>query len=331
MVDVNDYKEEKSCVYNGEEYLVRDNGAILRKTPPGKKHARKLDNVWTFGTPDAKTGYLMFTGNVRVHRVVAVAFHGEAPAEGYVVDHIDTNRQNNRPSNLRWLTRLENVVLNETTRKRIEYRTGVSVYEFLANPSKYRECFVDPDFSWMRRVTDEEARACLENVKRFGEKKNPSRSTGGKMGEWVYHLRDFDRNYTPSLAEEKNIIDSLTPLAKQKDWRTKTKFVCCPNEINGEPMKCYWNNLREDATFNENQFGSSTIVRFAMTEKSEILVVCAIPSPIKPFGLVKVTFEDGYYIHESLGMYFTLIGAEKQFTLAQGLEWTGEDSIDDYC
>jgi len=24
-------------------------------------------------------------------------------------------------------------------------------------------------------------------------------------------------------------------------------------------------------------------------------------------------------------------GAEKQFTLAQGFEWTGVDTIDDYC
>ncbi|WP_294143305.1 HNH endonuclease signature motif containing protein [uncultured Sanguibacteroides sp.] len=30
----------------------------------------------------------------------------------YVVDHIDTNRQNNRIENLRWLTKLENVLLN---------------------------------------------------------------------------------------------------------------------------------------------------------------------------------------------------------------------------
>ena len=31
MVDINDYREEKSCVYKDEEYLVRDNGAVLRK------------------------------------------------------------------------------------------------------------------------------------------------------------------------------------------------------------------------------------------------------------------------------------------------------------
>ncbi len=52
---------------------------------------------------------------------------------------------------------------------------------------------------------------------------------------------------------------------------------------------------------------------------------------VKPWSLAKITFEDGLYIHTSLGTFFDKTGAEKQFSLAQGLEWTGGDSIDDYC
>ena len=52
---------------------------------------------------------------------------------------------------------------------------------------------------------------------------------------------------------------------------------------------------------------------------------------IKPLALAKITYEDDLFIHTNLHNYFTEAGAEKQFTLAQGLEWTGEDSIDDYC
>jgi hypothetical protein len=33
----------------------------------------------------------------------------------------------------------------------------------------------------------------------------------------------------------------------------------------------------------------------------------------------------------SLGSFFTKEGAEKQFCLAQDLEWFGGDSVDDYC
>lgn len=32
-----------------------------------------------------------------------------------------------------------------------------------------------------------------------------------------------------------------------------------------------------------------------------------------------------------MGTFFEEQGARKQFTLAQGLDWAGEDSIDDYC
>lgn len=317
MVDINDYREEKSCVYKNEEYLVRDNGAVLRKARPNQR-VRKLDNEWTFGKLNSKTGYLEIASD-RVHRIVTLAFHGQPPTKEHIVDHIDTNRQNNRPSNLRWVTRLENVVLNEVTRKRIEYRTGVSIYEFLENPATYRDAFDDPDFSWMRRVTEEEAKACLDNIKRWDEEKTKVNHSKGKIGEWIY------------TEINSNIIDSLTPLAKQKDWKTPTEFLCCPDKVDTDPIQFYLKNLSEDAIFSKNRYGESTIIKFASADNKEIVVITAIPSSSKPFALVKITFENGYYLHTSLGLFFTDKGAEKQFTLAQGLEWTGGDTFDDYC
>lgn len=338
MVDINDYREEKSCVYKDEEYLVRDNGSVLRKARPSQR-ARKLDNEWTFGKMNSKTGYLEIA-SVRVHRIVALAFHGEPPTKEHIVDHIDTNRQNNRPNNLRWITRLENVVLNEATRKRIEYRTGVSIYEFLENPSKYRDAFDTPDFSWMRRVTEQEAKACLENVRCWNNSKSTVSRSDGKLGEWIYRHRSVSSRENPtenitsqSFICDRNtdVIDSLSSLAKQRNWKTPTAFVCCPTKIDGDPILCYLKNLTEKAIFTENQYGQSMVIKFAVIDNNAIIMITTIPSSVKPLGLVKVTFENGYYLHTSLGSFFTEKGAEKQFTLAQGLEWTGGDSIDDYC
>lgn len=131
MLSVDDYFEVKECIYKGEHYSVRDNGAVMRHQREGKSK-RKLDDIWTFGTPIADKAYLAI-GSERVHRIVATAFHGVAPTPEHIVDHIDTNRQNNRPENLRWLTRLENALLNPITRKKIELICG-SVEAFLANP-----------------------------------------------------------------------------------------------------------------------------------------------------------------------------------------------------
>lgn len=43
-----------------------------------------------------------------VHRLVCEAFHGPAPSEKHEVAHNDSDRSNNRASNLRWATRIGN-------------------------------------------------------------------------------------------------------------------------------------------------------------------------------------------------------------------------------
>jgi hypothetical protein len=70
------------------------NGAVCRQRRPGERK-RPLDNQWTFGVTNDSTGY-MHIGIEVVHRIVATAFHGAQPSEKHIVDHVDTNRRNNR-------------------------------------------------------------------------------------------------------------------------------------------------------------------------------------------------------------------------------------------
>lgn len=44
----------------------------------------------------------------RLHRLVAIAFHGDRSSEGLTVAHNDGDRTHNRSSNLRWATQSEN-------------------------------------------------------------------------------------------------------------------------------------------------------------------------------------------------------------------------------
>jgi hypothetical protein len=99
----------------------------------------------------------------------------------------------------------------------------------------------------------------------------------------------------------------------------------------GDPIESYLKNMENGKIFNTNQYGDAIIQEFALIDNSTIVVITSIPSDVKSFALAKIVFNDGYYIHESLGTFITYEGAEKQFALARGLEWAGDDSFDDYC
>ncbi len=330
MVNLEDFKQECECIYKNERYRVRDNGAVFRYPIEGKR-PRPTDSNWSFGKLNNKTGYLEIV-SVVIHRIVATAFHGEPPTKEHVVDHIDTNKQNNRPENLRWVTRLENILLNPITAKRIAYICG-SVEAFLANPSQFQDKFQNPDYKWMATVSAEEAQASKERLLAWAKSDKPSQ--GGSLGEWIYN-RSVSNQFDDYVVKEIEFINSLTPNAVQKfqNWKTPTEFPCCPREITSDPIESYFNNLNVGNVFSQNQYTSSIIERFAISkDKNALWIMCKSgdENPIKPYSLAEVIYQDNVFVHISLGTFFEKVGAEKQLMLAQGIEWTGGDSIDDYC
>lgn len=330
MVNINHFEKECECIYKEERYSVRDNGAVLRHSPINKR-VRPTDNQWTFGKLNNKTGYLEIA-SVRIHRIVATAFHGEPPTKEHVVDHIDTNKQNNRPDNLRWVTRLENVILNPITARRIEIVCGC-LEAFLADPSKFRDKFPDPNYEWMCAVSREEAQASKERLLAWAESDKPLQ--GGSLGEWIYN-RSVPRQFANYVEDELEFINSLTPNAVQKarSWKTPSEFPCCPQENTYKPIANYTTNLTVGDVFSRNQYTSSIIERFAISKDENTLwIVCKSgdENPIKPYSLAEITYQNDVFVHNSLGTFFEKDGVEKQFTLAQGLEWTGGETIDDYC
>lgn len=312
MVSVDDFNEIKDCIYKDEHYSARDNGAEMRH-PREDKRIRKDDNVWTFGKPNEKTGYMEIAGQ-RVHRIVAFAFHGNPPTEQHVVDHIDTNRRNNRPENLRWLTRLENALNNPITRARIENICG-SIEVFLADPSVLRgHEKIDPNFTWMRAVSPEEARVSLERLTNWA-KEHP-KPRGGSLGEWVFQDRKpNNRPYTPMSYQQPAPVEtetmdtppletkSLTSNAIQLDWKHPVEFMCCPQQATDKPLETYLVNLKEGAVFSKNNYGESTILKFGMKDSDELWVMCSISIGWKSHAITKIIFKDGIYYHENMGVF----------------------------
>ena len=172
LIDI--FEREVEVEYRGERYRVRDNGSAHR-LPQKRQKTRPLDDQWTFGRQGLSTGYMYLSG-VPVHRIVCWAFHGEPPTDRHVVDHIDTNRANNRPENLRWVTRLENVLLNEISARRIELVYG-SIEAFFADPNRVQTDKVFPDISWMRTLSKDEAAAAKTRLQEWAK-----RCRNGRVG-----------------------------------------------------------------------------------------------------------------------------------------------------
>lgn len=329
-VSEEDFNHEVKCDYKAEHYSLRDNGAVLRHSPINKR-TRPTDNNWTFGKLNIKTGYLEIA-SVRIHRIVATAFHGEPPTNEHVVDHIDTNKQNNRPDNLRWVTRLENILLNPITARRIELVCG-SVEAFLTNPSEFRDKFLEPNYEWMCAVSSREAQASKERLLAWAKSDKPLQ--GGSLGQWIYN-RSVSSQFVEYVEDELEVINSLTLNAVQKvrNWKTPSEFPCCPQGEKHNSIANYIANLNAGDVFSRNQYTSSIIECFATSkEEDRFWIMCKSgdENPIKPYSLAEVTYQDDVFVHNSLGTFFEKEGAEKQFTLVQGLEWTKGETIDDYC
>ncbi len=284
-LSINNFKKVVSTTYRGEQYLVRDNGAIFRMVRPDQRK-RPLDEVWTFGRQCSTSGYRRFSGLV-VHKIVATAFYGEQPSPHHVVDHLNTNRRNNRVENLRWVTRRENITSNPKTRRRIEQKWG-SIEAMLQDPNRADKADPLSNRSWMPQKV-----------------------------EIVNDVPD---------------TESLTPLAMQRNWRTPTTFPSCPDEITDQPLKNYLLHLQEGSIFSHNQYCESLVDMTALSEDGLcISVITSISNNVKGWGLAKITYEGGKYVHAAQGQFFYHEGAEKQHCELIGKLWEGEDSIDDYC
>ena len=345
MIDINNFKVEVSCEYKGEIYSVRDNGAIMRHPKKGCR-IRPLDNKWTFGTKNENNGYMFFASNIRVHQVVASAFWGHQKSEGMVVDHKDTNRCNNRAENLHWVTKLENVLNNPITRRRIINICG-SIAAFLDNPTLLRESTADPNFTWMRTVSEEEAAKCKSNLERWSNEDADfvSTSQGKGIGEWIY--KDFQSKnirhgwsqfstQTPNVYDQQEemtsplLEESLTSNAMQEDWRTPTEFPLCPTDTLS--LETYYSSLEIGKVFSNNAYGTNSIIEFAISDDRQRLCIATHnPEGFKQWYITYVYILNDKYIHKNGGSFFEENGALKKITLFQGKEWTGGDCIDDYC
>ncbi|MBQ3689984.1 MAG: HNH endonuclease [Bacteroidales bacterium] len=313
LLDV--FDREVQCEYKGEVYSVRDNGAIMRHKKDGNKK-RPKDEMWTFGNKDFSKGYMMFC-KVAVHRIVAFAFLGEPPADDYVVDHIDTNRCNNRPENLRWVTKLENALNNEATLRKIIDCCG-SVEAFIENPSILNQYInYHQKFDWMRTVTKEEAKNAYDNITNWAkDTRKAMYFDGGKFTDKVFE----------PLLPSKVITDSLTPNALQKNWHEQMEFPCCPNK---KSLQEYHKNILENHFFAQSENFVYKVINHRFDKEREVIhLILSSKNPKNSYIVAMVTLNTSKkFLHEVLKEYQSLELAENHFN---GMEFKLEFSSSNF-
>ena len=256
---------------------------------------------------------------------MATAFHGEPPEPHYVVDHIDSNCRNNRPENLRWLTRLENALLNPVTRKKIEYLCG-SVEAFLKNPSMLNDLRTDPSFDWMRAVTTQEAENHRRRMLLFANtEEQPVRHRGP-----IDYKRWFEKGafkplqkWEAGLAGEPGLEFASTPWCGKYMWHDDVRFPCCPQQLGTDPLVDYVQSLQVDAVFaycdadgltGGHAHPDMVVVTWVLEGESSFVVMCSRPD--SKWSLVGVTLNDrSHFIHFHLGSYGNFGEAERAMSV----------------
>ena len=105
-------------------------------------------------------------------------------------------------------------------------------------------------------------------------------------------------------------------------------------EYSNNPITDYSDNLKIDSVFCRNNIYTSSVLKSAQSEDRQTLYILTqsiYNNSTKGWALAKVTYENSLFIHTNIQSFFTIEGAEKQFCLILGLEWTGGESIDDNC
>lgn len=315
---LNDYSEIRECEFEGERYSVRNNGAVMRH--PKSTRMRQHDSYWTFGIPD-KAGYPAIAGK-RVHRIVAAAFLPSPERDDFVIDHIDTNKRNNRVSNLHWVSRLDNIIKNPITRKKIELVTGLPIEEVLKDMSVLRNLDLKPNLAWMRYVSQEEATRSLKTWLSWAENPNTRKryevTAKSKMGTFhSYH--DGEKCWL-----------SRTPGVLLAGWRPDGDFFACPGL--GHTLEDYLQNIHKGEIFYRNDYGHEIIISEAAisNDGTKMMVKGVDKNGVKGNVLSTVWMEDGLFAHERYP-YFDPLAMDKYYELGLGHEWKGGDVFDDYC
>lgn len=130
----------------------------------------------------------------------------------------------------------------------------------------------------------------------------------------------------------KGTINSLTPLAKQRNWSTPADFPRCPQKIVADPLYDYGANLECGCIFFQNYYSEAIVDTYGLSEdRLSLSVICNLVNGVKEWSVTEVVVEDRKFIHISRGTFFEFDAAKKAHYAVLGKLREREMAYDDYC
>jgi hypothetical protein len=142
--------------------------------------------------------------------------------------------------------------------------------------------------------------------------------------------------------ETKNVLKECLHYVGEKKYspqppivietKIPTKFYCYPQLGLASPLKAYYDNVEIGMLFASNTFAKPFVFDKAMSidEKNFVVMGKDIYGAVKPWVVYVVSWNGRNYYHKVLS-HFDYQSALKDFTLAQGKEWHGGDTLSDEC
>ena len=114
--------------------------------------------------------------------------------------------------------------------------------------------------------------------------------------------------------------------------RKSTKFYCCPHHVSSSPLQEYYDNIEIGMLFASNSYAKPFVFdkANAIDNKSFVVLGKDIYKAVKPWVVYSVSWNGRDYYYR-VKAHFDYQSALKDFTLLQGIEWRGGNTLSDEC
>lgn len=128
-------------------------------------------------------------------------------------------------------------------------------------------------------------------------------------------------------------MDSLTPNAKQRYWKTPTEFPLCPSEVGENPLDDYASNLGIGLLVSKNIYSEHFVDDYAVVDNALFIRTHALEG-LKKYSIIKIEYEkqygQGYFVHRGT-TFFNEDGAKQLMAESRGEVWDGDGWYDGCC